>query len=297
MACLVRRHRFFIIIAILVGMTGQTGSAVAADRIDVQSVLIRLTDEVNVPARAIGALKTVQVHEGDEVTTGQTLAQIDNTEAQLELAKANYELEIASLEANDDSAVIAAEKTVAHATRHFERLLNAKQSRNGSVSDSELDQARLELEKAECDVRQMQNDLDKAVVRHKLIGSQLAMAQRSVDIRKIIAPQSGVIVEVKHQPGEWVSPGETLFRLVNTDRLRVDGFIQAEVASNDLKGKKVLLEVLGVEQHSDTHIGHIVFVSPENDPVTEQVRVSAEFNNPDKILRPGLRAKMWIIRE
>jgi multidrug efflux pump subunit AcrA (membrane-fusion protein) len=37
-----------------------------------------------------------------------------------------------------------------------------------------------------------------------------------------------------------------------------------------------------------------VFVSPEVDPVNGQVRVLAEVDNPDGVLRPGLRATMTI---
>ncbi len=40
--------------------------------------------------------------------------------------------------------------------------------------------------------------------------------------------------------------------------------------------------------------GQIVFVSPEVDPITGQVRVWAEIDNKDSRLRPGQPAKMVV---
>jgi multidrug efflux pump subunit AcrA (membrane-fusion protein) len=41
--------------------------------------------------------------------------------------------------------------------------------------------------------------------------------------------------------------------------------------------------------------GKIVFVSPEINPVNGQVRIWAEVDNKDGILKPGLRTRMTLV--
>jgi macrolide-specific efflux system membrane fusion protein len=104
-----------------------------------------------------------------------------------------------------------------------------------------------------------------------------------------------VIVQVYVRKGEWVKPGQQALRIVNVDRLKAEGFIAAEQAAADLVGKTV---TLSLEQGSQRTAfdGTIVFVSPEVDPITGQVRVWAEIDNRDGRLRPGQPAKMVVAR-
>jgi macrolide-specific efflux system membrane fusion protein len=96
--------------------------------------------------------------------------------------------------------------------------------------------------------------------------------------------------------GEWVEPGQEALRIVNVDRLKAEGFIPAARATADLTGKSVTLEVDGAV--SDTvPSGTIVFVSPEVDPITGQVRLWAEIDNRDGRLRPGQPVRMAITEQ
>ncbi|OYW12793.1 MAG: hypothetical protein B7Z55_18025 [Planctomycetales bacterium 12-60-4] len=103
------------------------------------------------------------------------------------------------------------------------------------------------------------------------------------------------MVNILHRPGEWVTPGDKIFRIVRTDRLRAEGFVAATDVLEDLSGAEVTLwpDLGGVEGNKVS--GKILFVSPEIDPVNGQVRVVAEIENPAGQLRPGLRAKMMIV--
>ncbi|MCA9139388.1 MAG: HlyD family efflux transporter periplasmic adaptor subunit [Planctomycetales bacterium] len=269
-------------------------SVVRAETIQADSVLIRLIDQVEVPARAIGSLAEVKVAEGTVVEKGHLLGQIEDTEAELDQRKAQYELDIASHEANDDVAIRSAMKAWTYAQSHYDRLYRADLAQPRSVSESELEKARLEAEQAEFEMEKGKSELEKAKIRKNLTANQLALAQRNVDVRKIVAPLSGEVVEVLRQPGEWVKPGETIFRIVSTKRLRAEGFVQAADVVKDLKGKSVTLEPVDFGKSVQPFTGQIVFVSPEIDPVNGQVRVSAEVANPSGVLRPGLRVKMSI---
>jgi multidrug efflux pump subunit AcrA (membrane-fusion protein) len=101
-----------------------------------------------------------------------------------------------------------------------------------------------------------------------------------------------VIVQVYVRKGEWVEPGEQALRIVNADRLKAEGFIPAADANASLVGESVTLTVDPNEKQQFS--GAIVFVSPEVDPITGQVRVWAEIGNRDGRLRSGQPAKMVI---
>lgn len=281
-----------IALAITLGLT-LTRSA-RAETLAVDSVLIRLINQAEVPARAIGSLTEIHVSEGTVVTQGQLLGQIDQTEAELDYKRAQYELEIAQQEAEDDVAIRSAMKTWEYSKSHYDRLLRADQVRPNSVSQSELEKARLDAEQAEFEMEKGKNELNNAKTRLKLTANALALAQRNLEVRKILAPQSGVVVDVMRHAGEWVKPGEPIFRIVDTKRLRAEGFVQASAVVKKLEGAAVKVVPIFEETTSLSFDGKVVFVSPEIDPVNGQIRVIAEIENPQGLLSPGLRGKMSI---
>lgn len=288
--CLI--HVLIPSLAVLLGSDCATGATIVAD-----SVLIRLIHEVDVPARAIGSLSEVHASDGTVVEKGQLLAQIDDTESELDHQRAKYDLEIAIHESEDDVAIRSAMKTWAYSQAHFERLRRADEAQPRSVSDSELEKARLDAEQAEFEMERGKSELQKAQIRRRAKANELVLAQRNVDVRKIIAPMNGMVVKVLRHPGEWVKPGEQIFRIVRTDRLRAEGFVRASDVVEDLRGKSVSVVPALDSKVVQTFSGKIVFVSPEIDPVNGQVRVAAEIENPKGQLRPGLRAKMTITTE
>jgi RND family efflux transporter MFP subunit len=262
--------------------------------IEADSVLIRLIDQVDVPARAIGALAEIHTSEGKVVLKGQLLAQIDDTEARLDQQRAEMEVAIARQQATDDVAIRSAKKSSDYARAHYERLRRAEQSQPRSVSESELEKARLDAEQAVLEMERAQSEHELANLKEKLSASDSEVAKRNVEVRKIMAPLDGVVVSVLNQPGEWVKPGDKIFRIVRTNRLRAEGFVAAADVREDLRGATVTLWPELAESASETFSGKIVFVSPEIDPVNGQVRVWAEVENPAGRLRPGIRAKMTI---
>jgi macrolide-specific efflux system membrane fusion protein len=74
--------------------------------------------------------------------------------------------------------------------------------------------------------------------------------------------------------------------------LKAEGFIPATSATPDLESKPVKLTLPWHEKQPFG--GTIVFVSPEVDPITGQVRVWAQIDNRQGRLRPGEPASMVI---
>ena len=276
------------------GILGLSVSAAVAGEPLSVPVMITLLEEARVPAREPGVLVAVGVREGAQVKEGDLLAQIDDTEAQFLEERAGMEREIAAKNAANEIGLLTAEKTLEVARAQYERAdATGKKFRN-SISQTELDRLRLDGEKAALAVRQAKHDLQIAELTCRLKQNERDYASRSVDRRRILAPLPGMVVEVERQRGEWVQPGDTVVRIVRLDRLRAEGFIAAPAARADLAGCPVRLEVDLPEKASAVFVGQLVFVSPEVDPVNNQVRVLAEIDNPEFLLRPGLRATLTV---
>ncbi len=263
--------------------------------IQVDSVLIRLIDQVEVPARATGVLSDIYVVEGQIVKKATLLGKIDDTETRLLGQRAKIELKIARENVQDDVAVRAAEKAGTFARSEHGRLILAANELPGSVLKSELEEAKLQLEQAQLNIERAQRDLKLANLTRELKENDLKMSLHNFNLCNVTAPLSGVVVEVLIRPGEWVQPGDKVARIVRMDRLRAEGFIQAPQILEELKGSSVKISVKKPGGSPNQFAGEIVFVSPEINPVSGQVRVWAEVDNPEGLLKPGMRATMTIV--
>ncbi len=248
-------------------------------------------------------------------------------EAEQEKAKLEIAARISRKQSESDVAVRLAEKSKDIAKYELDRAQKAKESFSGSISNSELnrltvlfDQRTLEIEKTQEDraISLLKPEADLAAVQQQaeaitrtqslaaekeqeqqvaqanleLANSELAEAKLQLERRRLKAPFAATVVAVSRQPGEWVEPGSVVLRLIQLDRLRVEGFVSADQATEMKPGQRVQIVFPG--NVGKPVSGEIKFVSPEVEPVNQQVRIWAEFDNPEKRIRPGLVATMEV---
>jgi macrolide-specific efflux system membrane fusion protein len=266
-----------------------------ADPLVVESVVLRLLEEAEVPAQEAGVLTELAVREGERVQQGQRLAQIDDQVARLAAEAAQAQYDITRAKASNDVRMRFAKKALEVAEAELRRSTESIERFARSVSQSQLDVERLTVEKNQLEAEQADHEHEIAVLEMKSKANELSAARNQVARRQIVAPFEGVIVQVYVRRGEWVEPGQPAVRIVNVDHLKAEGFIPAARAAADLAGKSVALTVDGANGTAPT--GTIVFVSPEVDPITGQVRVWAEIDNRDGRLRPGQPVRMTVSRE
>jgi macrolide-specific efflux system membrane fusion protein len=153
------------------------------------------------------------------------------------------------------------------------------------------------VQKNRLESEQANHEQQIATLEMKAKEDELTAARTQVARRRIVAPLAGVIVQVNVRIGEWVEPGQQALRIVNVDRLKAEGFIPAERAIAVQTGQSVELTVDMGDGPAATRPGALVFISPEVDPITGQVRIWAEIDNRDGVLRPGQPATMRIHME
>lgn len=279
---------------IAAGLILLTAASLAAEPIPVESVLIRLIEQVDVPAQEEGVLAQIEVQEGEQVTPGQVLGMIDATQAKINVQRARLEVEIARRKSTNDVAVRFSKKATEVAKAELARSTESVEKYRKSISQSEIDRLKLTVDKSTLEIEQAKHELDVEAVTRQLKEAELQAAEHVVERCKFISPIRGVVVEINSRPGEWVKPGQKVLRVLQLDKLRAEGFVRAKDLTHDLAGAGVSLTVDLPGRPATAFSGKVVFVSPEIDPVNGQVRIWAEIDNANLQLRPGMRAKMQV---
>ncbi len=272
------------------------GLARASDSVpavEVESVVLRLLEEAEVPAQESGVVTKVAVREGERVKQGQLLTQIDDQVARLAADAAKAQLEIARAKSTNDVRIRFSKKSLEVAQAELRRSTESIGRFPKSVSQSQLDVEELNVQKNQLEAEQAEQERQIAVLEMNSKQNELSAALAEVTRRRILAPFDGVIVQVYVRNGEWVKPGQQALRIVNVDRLKAEGFVPAAKANAALEGKPVQVSV-DATGDAKPFEGTIVFVSPEVDPITGQVRVWAEVDNRGGKLRPGQGATMLV---
>lgn len=273
-----------------------TTAAVSAQTkpIVVESVLITAAEQVEVASGEAGLVSAMVAQEGQSLSEGALLVQIADDEPQLAKRKAELEFGIAKRQYENDIKVRFAKKSVEVAKAELRRANESIEKFRRSVSQTEIDQLQLAAERAVLEVEQAEHDRELAELTARLKENEVAATNQMIARRRITAPISGIVVQLKRRKGEWVQPGEVVVRMVRLDRLRAEGFLNAKDVVGDLAGASVRFTTDLPGMPKAGFSGKVVFVSPEINPLNNQVRFWAEIDNPDRLLRTGAQGSLVI---
>ena len=83
------------------------------------------------------------------------------------------------------------------------------------------------------EIRLREVERGNAELEAKVKKAELKAVEVEIDRREVKSPLDGIIVERLKHEGEWVQPGETMFKIVGLKRLRVEGTVPANKYSRD----------------------------------------------------------------
>ncbi|NQT34377.1 efflux RND transporter periplasmic adaptor subunit [bacterium] len=131
---------------------------------------------------------------------------------------------------------------------------------------------------AEDEYERIKLSLDDARLR-------LKQAELNYEHTRITAPFSGIIAERYVNFGDRIDISRPLFKLVNSSKLRIDGWV-AEVNISKLRiGQEASISSAAFPD--DRFIAELVRISPIVDPSYGKVKVTFEIPNQDGRLKPG----------
>ncbi len=221
---------------------------------------------ISIGVRVAGRIERYLVEEGDHVTEGDALVQIDPRD---------YAAAVQHAE-----AVLAESKANLVLAQQQLRRMEALAAR-GVVSKNELDVQRAAANAGDATVARSQADLDQARV--------------SLEYTTLRAPRSGVILAKLKEVGEIAVPGGfsgsgDLIRMANLTDLRG----QVDITEGELA--KVTMgqqAVVAPDAYPDRRYGaHVVKLYPQVDKQKGTLRVEVQIEQPDDHLWPDMSARI-----
>lgn len=175
----------------------------------VRADVVRVTPDVS------GPVAEVSVSDNQAVRKGEVLFQIDRRRFAIALDQAK-------------AVVEGKQATLDQARRNLDRL---KRLTTSVVSAQQI-------EEAQSLVAEVESDSLQAVAERDL-------AQLNLDRSTVRAPVNGVITNLGLRPGDYVSAGQSIMALVDTDTMRVEGYFEETKLPRIEVGAKASIKLMG----------------------------------------------------
>jgi RND family efflux transporter MFP subunit len=222
-----------------------------------------------------GRVEGVLVREGDRVKRGDLLLHLDRTTEELEVRRRQLLLQ--------DTARL--EELRLREVTLTQQLASARDLlANGTLSRKQVEDEELALRAIIAE----RLALEFAKQREEV---ELQLSREAFERRHLRAPLNGVVAKIHFRVGESIAPHEPVLVLVDVSRVRFLSAVSPAAAMRLKPGQMVLVS-LGADARAINRRARVVFVSPTADPASGLVEVTAEFDNPDGSVKPGVTGRL-----
>jgi len=292
--------------ALLIGQTSTDRLPSSENQLVIADCIISAKDHIQLPAQQAGVILSMEtedglrVEEGSVVTARQLIGKLDDEDAAARYDATTLDHRVAIAESHKaSSAVDAAEATAEVAQAEVQESYSVNARIPDSVPKTQIRRQELTVTRAVMEKGVAERDVEVASLTVDLRQAQMTVAGINLKKHRIVSPLDGMVVQLYRKPGEWVSPGDPIARIVRMDTLRVEGFVDAsKYLPEDIEGRKVTVFIKRPNREREEFITKISFVSPIVE-ASGEYRVWAEVENRAArgkhwVLRPGMEAAMQI---
>ncbi len=218
------------------------------------------TTQAIVKSTVSGELRQVRVREGERVTRGAVIAEIDTTDARSRLAAALA-----------DHGERRARQSIAERNRDTNQTL----LQQNFISQNAFDQLQSTYQSSEAAVRWSDAQVD--------------LARKAIDDAVVRAPLSGTVAKRYVNPGERVGVDAPILGIVDLSRMEVEATVAASDIAAVVPGQTVSLRVDGFGGRA--FVGTVQRINPMAEPGSRAIRMYVATPNPDGVLRGGMFAQ------
>lgn len=257
-------------------------------------------------------IRAIHVKEGDRVKKGDVLANLDNKSLQSDYDMALKDVEIAKkqLEEQRSSSQLALEeRQIDYAESQRQNQIAQELFQEGAISEDELVQSNIMLEKAEFALTAAKDALEKAsdsgtaALGLKIKEEVLATKKDNLDKANITSPIDGTVTRVNAKIGRIPSAQDqmkALFIVENLDQLLIEVTISEYDISHIQLGQKarVTSDILGFGESIE---GEVYSIAPTGESIvgstTKEMRIPVKIKitaNDSKMIA-GVNAKVDIL--
>ena len=234
--------RFFIYIAMIAtfSLSAQQASPVRVSSVVEKEVMeqqavtgsVRAALSSDIASLEAGRLESLNVMEGEKVTKGEVLAQLDDRRIKQSILAKKAEI------AENKAMLKRYENELVILQQEFDSLIEAEAEYAGSVSKQEKRKSRLQLVTSE-GLHAIE------LARSETLKTELESLNISLSDTKIKAPFTGVVVKKYADQGSWLGAGSKLLKLRSVEDLEAWLTVPESVDTQDLNLKNMSLKVAG----------------------------------------------------
>ncbi len=210
-----------------------------------------------------GKIARIYVEEGDRVKKGQVLAELDTRAIQLQVEQAEAQLAVAEANYNDAK----------HNLGRWDRL-----RKENAVSEQQYEQIQLAYEAADSQRQQA-----RAAVN---------LAKYNLDVSIMEAPFDGIIASKNAEVGDVVNPlmggfgaASGVLTLMDFSTMKIDIEVSQIDVVRIVKGQAASLQVSAYPDKSFE--GRVTVVNMAADPLSKKFSVEVQLQNPGLLLKPN----------
>ena len=255
-----------------------------------------IADEVIVSAQQNGQLISYNVQEGQTLTEGQKVGQI-NTEV-LQLQKQQVEATIATLKnktlnPNDQAALIRSQYEVqkAQLEQQQHELSRVKQLvAGGAATQKQLDDLTAAVSQLQKQLAVTQNQLKASLTNintqnNSILSQEVPLqknaeaVQAQINQGEIINPTTGTVLVNYALKGEIQTYGKPLYKIANTDTLTLKAYITGNQLPQVKLGQAVTVHTDAAEGGQHTYKGEITYIASKAEFTPKTIQTKDERAN------------------
>ncbi|MDT8861414.1 efflux RND transporter periplasmic adaptor subunit [Alkalihalobacillus sp. MEB130] len=263
-----------------------------------------------------GEIKAVHVKNGDTVQRGDTLFELDATDAELNIAQAQAGLEAA--EASLSSAKNMRNQSIQQAELQLEQAKNAFNMISSAEDSSDIDLSEVpeelqavfgrllggnmptehDKQQAKTAVKQAEMGLEQAKATDQIKAAEASVKQAKISVEMasqqknyavVKAPMSGQVTGLDVSVGEMASPQAPLVQIVQMDAPVVEVNVNESMLPNLGEGQDVTVHIRSFNQ---TYEGKVTYISLLPSEQSRSYTVEIELLNAEPNLRVGMLAEV-----
>ncbi|PIQ23906.1 hypothetical protein COW36_11550 [bacterium (Candidatus Blackallbacteria) CG17_big_fil_post_rev_8_21_14_2_50_48_46] len=258
--------------------------------------------KATVSSEVAGKLQWLGLVEGNVVGQGAVVARINGQvlAAQKEQAQANLQLskaqELWQLRSQNKQVALA-ETNYGNSAVQFQRQKNLLQDQVVSKqaydnSENALQNARLQLDMQQLS-RKSAAELNR--LQSTVAAANLRLAQVNLAKTAVTSPISGFVNKVYVESGEYLNPGAPMADLVQIGQVKVNiGVPERDIAAVKLGD---LVSIHFDAYPDQTFTGPVIFIGAAADSANKSFPVKVRLQNPDLRLRPGMIARVSVVKQ
>jgi HlyD family secretion protein len=244
---------------------------------------------VTVSTKITGIVEKLYADQGDRVTKGQLLAELDAAELQAREAASRAARHRAQRELGRTQADAAkAQANLELAQSNYRRDLEVFQP--GYISEAAMDTTKAQLRLAESEQIAAQAQVAAQAAQAAQAESEVKASEALLNYTRILAPMDGLITVRQAEVGSTVSPGAPIFQMVDLDTVWVAAWIDASQIAQLQEGQKAAIRLRSGRRYQ----GQVARITKEADTVTRELEVNVAFNTLPEPLVIGEEAEVTI---